>query len=75
MTNKYKIDKYLNKTDVVLSSLAGLAGLVTTTVGLITQDQETAIGGGALFTGGAIWHVGEYVKGYCRAKVEHLNKN
>jgi len=69
---EYKIDKYTSKTDLALSALTGLAGLVSTAYALATQDQETAIAGGALLTGGAILHTGEYVKAYCKAKVEHL---
>ena len=71
---EYKIDKYTSKADLAISALTGLAGLVSTAYALVTQDQETAIAGGALLTGGMIWNAGEYVKAYCKAKVEYLNE-
>ena len=76
MSNKeYKIENYLLKGNLKWSARTGLAGLVSTVYALVTQDQETAIAGGALLTGGAIWHTGEYVKAYCKAKIDYMNDN
>lgn len=74
MKNKeYKIENYVRKADLHTSALAGLTGLVSTVYALITQDQETAIAGGLLFTGGMIYHYANYLKAYCDAKLDYMN--
>ena len=71
---KYSIENYTSKVDIKWSGLSCAVGLVSTVYALVTQDQETAIAGGFLFIGGIGWFTGEYIKAYCKAKVDYMNE-
>ena len=70
---KYKLEDNLHIPTALAGDLAGLAGLGLTVYALVTQDQETAIVGGALFAGGALTSGAEYMKAYLKTKVQYMN--
>ena len=72
-TPKYKLEDKLHFPTVLTGGLATLVGLGATVYALATQNQETAIAGGALFTGGVLTDAAEYMKAYLKTKVQYMN--
>jgi len=73
MEKKYRLEDNLEKTAATIGSASAIGGLATTIYGLVTQNQETIIGGGFLFSGGALTYLASSIRAYCETKIEYMN--
>ena len=74
MEKKYRLEDNLEKTAATIGSASAIGGLATTIYGLIAQNQETIIGGGFLFSGGALTYLASSIRAYCETKIEYMNE-
>ena len=73
MTEKYNLEDKIHKSTDIFGRVLALGGAVATIYGLVTQDQETAIAGGALFSGGVLTYAAESMNAYFKTKIQYMN--